>query len=62
MWEFAVGLLMLEIWPDSLLLVAIYGLVETASVATLGVLVGELVDKLPRLKVPTLHNIFLFRN
>lgn len=51
MWEFAVGLFMLQVWPDSLLLVAIYGLVETASVATLGVVVGELVDKCPRLRM-----------
>ncbi|KAG0554856.1 hypothetical protein KC19_12G125500 [Ceratodon purpureus] len=51
MWEFAVGLFMLQVWPDSLLLVAIYGLVETASVATLGVVVGELVDKWPRLRM-----------
>lgn len=51
MWEFAVGLFMIQVWPNSLLLVAIYGLVETASVATLGVLVGNLVDKCPRLRM-----------
>jgi hypothetical protein len=59
MWEFAVGLFMLQVWPDSLLLVAIYGLVETASVATLGVVVGELVDKCPRLRVRILHNFYV---
>lgn len=58
MWEFAVGLFMIQVWPNSLLLVAIYGLVETASVATLGVLVGNLVDKCPRLRVRLLHNSF----
>lgn len=58
MWEFAVGLFMLQVYPDSLLLVAIYGLVEAASVATLGVLVGEFVDKCPRLRVRILHSFF----
>lgn len=52
------GLFMIQVWPNSLLLVAIYGLVETASVATLGVLVGNLVDKCPRLRVRLLHNSF----
>ncbi|CAK9864685.1 unnamed protein product [Sphagnum jensenii] len=51
MWEFAVSLLMLHVWPNSLLLVAVYGLVEAASVAAFGVVIGELVDKFPRLKV-----------
>ncbi|KAL3693438.1 hypothetical protein R1sor_007089 [Riccia sorocarpa] len=51
MWEFAVGLLMITVWPDSLLLTAIYGLTEAASVAVFGVLVGNWVDRTPRLKV-----------
>ncbi|CAK9262180.1 unnamed protein product [Sphagnum jensenii] len=51
MWEFAVSLFMLHVWPNSLLLVAVYGLVEAASVAAFGVVIGELVDKFPRLKV-----------
>ncbi len=51
MWEFAVSLFMLHVWPNSLLLVAVYGLVEAASVAAFGVVIGELVDKCPRLKV-----------
>ena len=50
---------MLQVWPDSLLLVAIYGLVETASVATLGVVVGKLVDKCPRLRVRMLQNFYV---
>ena len=54
MWEFAVGLFMIQVWPDSLLLVAVYGLVEAASMACLGVVVGELVDKCPRLRVRSL--------
>ncbi|BFI31265.1 solute carrier family 40 (iron-regulated transporter), member 1 [Marchantia polymorpha subsp. ruderalis] len=51
MWEFAVGLFMITIWPDSLLLAAVYGLTETASIAAFGVVVGNWVDRTPRLKV-----------
>ncbi|KAJ7532070.1 hypothetical protein O6H91_14G071000 [Diphasiastrum complanatum] len=51
MWEFAVGLFMIAIRPGSLVLPAMYGLVEAASVAAFGVVVGEWVDKFPRLKV-----------
>ncbi|KAL2633833.1 hypothetical protein R1flu_005312 [Riccia fluitans] len=51
MWEFAVGLLMITIWPDSLLLTAVYGLTEAASIAAFGVVVGNWVDRTHRLKV-----------
>lgn len=51
MWEFAVGLFMFEVWPTSLLLAAIYGLTEAATVASLGVVVGSWVDRNSRLKV-----------
>lgn len=57
MWEFAVGLFMIQVWPDSLLLVAVYGLVEAAAVAAFGVLVGELVDKCPRLQVTSYTSV-----
>lgn len=33
-WEFAVGLIMLEVWPQSLALVSAYGLADQASQVT----------------------------
>ncbi|CAM6128922.1 unnamed protein product [Calypogeia fissa] len=51
MWEFAVGLFMIEVWPTSLLLAAVYGLTEAASIAIFGVIVGNWVDRTSRLKV-----------
>lgn len=51
MWEFAVALFMIRIWKDSLLLTALYGLVEASSVAVFGVFVGKWVDRNPRMKV-----------
>ncbi|KAI3931735.1 hypothetical protein MKW92_043537 [Papaver armeniacum] len=44
MWGFSVGLYMINIWPDSLLLAAVYGLVEAASTALFGPIIGKLVD------------------
>ncbi|KAM0890019.1 hypothetical protein ACQ4PT_027314 [Festuca glaucescens] len=51
MWEFSVGLYMIRIWPDSLLLAAIYGVVESSSVAVFGPMVGTLVHRLTYLQV-----------
>lgn len=51
MWDFAAALFMIDIWPKSLVLGAIYGLVESASVVTFGVPVGNWVDKTAHLKV-----------
>ncbi|CAL0329579.1 unnamed protein product [Lupinus luteus] len=51
MWEFSVGLYMINIWPDSLLYAAIYGAVESASTAVFGPIVGRLVNKLSYVKV-----------
>lgn len=51
MWEFSVGLYMIDVWPDSLLLAAAYGVVESASTALFGPLVGQWVDKLTYKKV-----------
>ncbi|KAG2606612.1 hypothetical protein PVAP13_4NG061931 [Panicum virgatum] len=51
MWEFLVGLYMIRIWPGSLLFTAIYGVVESSSVAVFGPMVGTLVDKLTYLQV-----------
>uniref|UniRef100_A0A0D9WR84 Solute carrier family 40 member n=1 Tax=Leersia perrieri TaxID=77586 RepID=A0A0D9WR84_9ORYZ len=46
MWEFSVGLYMIRIWPGSLLLTAVYGVVEASAVAALGPMVGAVVDRL----------------
>lgn len=51
MWEFSVGLYMIDIWPNSLLLAAVYGVVESGSTALFGPLVGHLIDRLTYLKV-----------
>lgn len=53
MWEFSVGLYMINIWPGSLLYAAIYGAVESASISVFGPIIGRWVDKLPCLKVRT---------
>lgn len=51
MWEFSVGLYMINVWPDSLLLAAAYGVVESASTAVFGPYIGQLVDKFPYIQV-----------
>nr|XP_010921057.1 solute carrier family 40 member 1 isoform X1 [Elaeis guineensis] len=51
MWEFSVGLYMINIWPDSLLFTAVYGVVESASTALFGPIVGAWVDRLTYLQV-----------
>ncbi|KAG6437038.1 hypothetical protein SASPL_101945 [Salvia splendens] len=51
MWEFSVGLYMINVWPDSLLVAAAYGVVECASTAIFGPLIGQLVDKLSYTRV-----------
>ncbi|XP_020578242.1 solute carrier family 40 member 1-like isoform X3 [Phalaenopsis equestris] len=51
MWEFSVGLYMINILPDSLLFTAIYGVVEAASTALFGPAVGTLVEKIPHKQV-----------
>ncbi|KAF3448022.1 hypothetical protein FNV43_RR08730 [Rhamnella rubrinervis] len=51
MWEFSVGLYMINIWPDSLLFAAIYGVLESASTALFGPIVGQWVDRLTYVKV-----------
>ncbi|XP_048141981.1 solute carrier family 40 member 2-like [Rhodamnia argentea] len=51
MWDFSVALYMINIWPDSLLLAAVYGVVENASTALFGPIIGKWVDKLSYIKV-----------
>ncbi|KAG9454502.1 hypothetical protein H6P81_007406 [Aristolochia fimbriata] len=51
MWEFAVGLYMISIWPNSLLFTAIYGVVESASVALFGPFIGRCIDRYSYIQV-----------
>ncbi|KAI3931733.1 hypothetical protein MKW92_043535 [Papaver armeniacum] len=51
MWEFSVGLYMINIWPDSLLLTAVYGVVEASSTALFGPIIGKLVNRLTYVQV-----------
>ncbi|XP_043707232.1 solute carrier family 40 member 2 [Telopea speciosissima] len=51
MWEFSVGLYMINLWPDSLLFAAIYGVVEATSTAIFGPVVGQWVDRLTYVQV-----------
>ncbi|KAF4379002.1 hypothetical protein F8388_022089 [Cannabis sativa] len=51
MWEFSVGLYMIKIWPNSLLFAAIYGVLESASTALFGPIVGNWVNSLTYVKV-----------
>ncbi|KAJ6299801.1 hypothetical protein OIU76_020733 [Salix suchowensis] len=51
MWEFSVGLYMITLWPDSLILPAIYGAIECASTALFGPIIGQWVQRSTHLKV-----------
>ncbi|KAL2900018.1 Solute carrier family 40 member 2 [Bienertia sinuspersici] len=51
MWEFSVALYMINIWPDSLLLTALYGVVESAAIALFGPIIGQWVNTLTYVKV-----------
>lgn len=50
MWHFAVSLFLVELYGNSLLLTAVYGLVVAGSVLLLGAIIGDWVDKNSRLK------------
>ncbi|CAJ1078695.1 solute carrier family 40 member 1 [Xyrichtys novacula] len=51
MWNFAVAVFLVELYGNSLLLSAVYGLVVAGSVLLLGAIIGNWVDRNPRLKV-----------
>ncbi|XP_059822842.1 solute carrier family 40 member 1 [Hypanus sabinus] len=51
MWHFAVAVFLVELYGNSLLLTAVYGLVVAGSVLLLGAIIGDWVDKTSRLKV-----------
>ena len=50
MWSFGVGLFMVIISPESLRLTAIYGFASGGAILLLGALVGDWIDRTPRLK------------
>ncbi|XP_063285524.1 solute carrier family 40 member 1-like [Pelobates fuscus] len=50
MWHFAVSVFLVELYVNSLLLTAVYGLVVSGSVLLLGAIIGDWVDRNPRLK------------
>ncbi|CAH2306536.1 solute carrier family 40 member 1, partial [Pelobates cultripes] len=50
MWHFAVSVFLVELYGNSLLLTAVYGLVVSGSVLLLGAIIGDWVDRNPRLK------------
>ncbi|MEE6519301.1 hypothetical protein FKM82_030998 [Ascaphus truei] len=50
MWHFAVSIFLVELYGYSLLLTAVYGLVLSGSVLLLGAIIGDWVDRNPRLK------------
>lgn len=55
MWNFAVAVFLVELYGNSLLLTAVYGLVVAGSVLLLGAIIGDWVDRNPRLKGKVLH-------
>lgn len=50
MWHFAVSVFLVELYGNSLLLTAVYGLVVAGSVLVMGAIIGDWVDKNARLK------------
>ena len=44
MWELSVCLFMIYVWSDSLLVTALYGIVEAASIAIFGPTIGYWID------------------
>lgn len=57
MWSYAVGLYLAELSPDDLRLVASYGFTLGATQVLLGAVIGEAVDRLPRLKGQSASNL-----
>ncbi|KAG5396087.1 hypothetical protein IGI04_017901 [Brassica rapa subsp. trilocularis] len=50
-WEFSVALYMIYLWPNSLLLAAIYGAIESGSTAIFGPIVGRWIEGMDYVKV-----------
>lgn len=49
MWEFAVALLFIDVFPSSIFLVSLFGFAEAAAITLFGSIVGGWVDFYPRL-------------
>ena len=50
MWQFTITLFLLQLYPGSLLLVGVHGLVMQLAVVVFGTIVGDWVDNNPRMK------------
>ncbi|CAN8317115.1 unnamed protein product [Cochlearia groenlandica] len=50
-WEFSVALYMIYLWPNSLLLAAVYGAIESGSTAVFGPIVGQWIEAMDYVKV-----------
>ncbi|ANM70831.1 iron regulated 2 [Arabidopsis thaliana] len=50
-WEFSVALYMIYLWPNSLFLTAMYGVVESGSATLFGPIVGQMIDGMSYVKV-----------
>jgi len=50
MWQFGIGLFLVELEPESLQLVAIYGFISGVATLLLSTLIGDWVDRTARLK------------
>ena len=61
MWSFAVTLFLLRLFPESLLLVGIYGLIMQLVVVVFGTIVGDWVDNNPRMKGMKSHGFHTTR-
>ncbi|KAK9850117.1 hypothetical protein WJX84_000785 [Apatococcus fuscideae] len=60
MWEFDVGLVLLQLQPGSLRLVSIFGLADGGLQGLLGGAVGAYIDRRPRLNAA--RNMYLLQN
>ena len=55
MWEFAIGLIMLELYPSSLALVSTFGLVDGGVQIVSGAWLGSYVDRSVNCSSPVIH-------
>ena len=62
MWQFGIGLFLVELEPESLQLVAIYGFISGAATLLLSTVIGDWVDRTARLKgkISVLFTIFTY--
>ena len=60
MWQFAVGLFLVDLSPGSLRLTASYGFATGGTILLLGAVVGNWIDNNPRLKGTISENQYVF--